>query len=233
MIRKCFLFGLPILLVLGITIELVRGEIGFGKPAKPSPAEIGRLLRRPEYGVLQSGLKVGDVPAELLERIERYLPDETKTIEKFLSLVQERVESDDWLLASFRDPYSTPLYRDDGEPVGPSTSSQMKDLKRQYDFLLEDYLKNSADSQETKIAVKKSYDKETFDTFMQVYTSEKRTTDFEKAMLAEHEPQDDPFRRFMLIFRKSFNGGETNTKDAPANSDGDSDVIDRSDEIEI
>ena len=52
---------------------------------------------------------------------------------------------------------TTPLYRDDGVPIGPSTLELLRPLHDAYQTLFADYVANTADSNATVTAVRQVF----------------------------------------------------------------------------
>ncbi len=101
---------------------------------------------------------------------------------------------------------TTPLYRDDGVPIGPSTLELQRPLHDAYQKLLADCVANTADGDATVTAVRTVFDEQLLQTFSGVAPLPDRWSEVEAILIAEDEPATDPFRQTLLMeLRQSMN----------------------------
>ncbi|MEM6471925.1 MAG: hypothetical protein AAF802_20365 [Planctomycetota bacterium] len=110
------------------------------------------------YGSAQYQISPDDLPPELQKRLEKYRPEPVQISKDFRTIILKLLEEDRWLAESFADPEGTPLVREDGSNVGPTTREIAQAGKPFCDAMRDDYLENSNDDESVKRKLVKAYE---------------------------------------------------------------------------
>ncbi|MEM1225173.1 MAG: hypothetical protein AAGJ40_05720 [Planctomycetota bacterium] len=117
---------------------------------------------------LENGGKFGEplqpmstrwISQSLQAKLERVLPNRAETIDRFTRTIEALRRKDQWLNLAMEDPWGTSMVRPNDGPPGPSMLDLARDEKRMLDLIRDEYVSESAASDDEKKGVVALYEK--------------------------------------------------------------------------